>query len=316
MSEEEKIEGSKAEGAGHKEDNPQTTTNLTAAQASDQEPTEQKEASSPEQSIPELQTTNPKPQTTPMEVHHHGHVHEKKKWKEYVFQFFMLFLAVTLGFFVENQREHYIEGMREKQFIKSLVNDLRSDIVKLTSIIKIRTVRASDLDSLKLLVNSDSPNTHTNDIYYLASTAARTLTIRFIPNDGTMQQLKNSGAFRLIRNRIVSDSIATYDVNVRNALRQSEVEEMVINDYRQAAAKIFNTLIFDEIMDDNLNVIRRPHGNPALANYTSTELYNWNYKMYSMSGINRANRRDARLLLTQATNLLKTLQKEYHLENE
>ncbi len=27
-----------------------------------------------------------------MEVHHHGHVHEKKKWKEYLFQFLMLFL--------------------------------------------------------------------------------------------------------------------------------------------------------------------------------------------------------------------------------
>jgi hypothetical protein len=257
-----------------------------------------------------------KQENTLMEVHHTPHVHHSKKWKDYLFEFLMLFLAVTLGFFVENQREHYIEGMRERQFIRSLVNDLRSDIGKLTTIINIRTMRATNLDSLKLLVNSDSPNTHTNDIYYLASTAARTLTIRFIPNDGTMQQLKNSGAFRLIRNRIISDSIAKYDVNVRNALRQSEVEEMVINDYRHAAAKIFNALIFAEIMDDNLTVIRRPYGNPALAIYTSTDLHNWNYKLYSMNGINRANRRDARMLLTQATNLLKNLQKEYQLENE
>jgi hypothetical protein len=36
-----------------------------------------------------------------MEVHHHGHVHEKKKWKEYLFQFFMLFLAVFCGFLAE-----------------------------------------------------------------------------------------------------------------------------------------------------------------------------------------------------------------------
>ena len=32
----------------------------------------------------------------------------------------MLFLAVTLGFFVENQREHYVEHLREKQYAKSL----------------------------------------------------------------------------------------------------------------------------------------------------------------------------------------------------
>jgi hypothetical protein len=28
----------------------------------------------------------------------------------------MLFMAVTLGFFVENQREHYVEYIREKQY--------------------------------------------------------------------------------------------------------------------------------------------------------------------------------------------------------
>ncbi len=49
-------------------------------------------------SFEQLQTTNPKLQTEEMEVHHHGHIHEKKKWKEYVFQFFMLFLAVFSEF--------------------------------------------------------------------------------------------------------------------------------------------------------------------------------------------------------------------------
>jgi hypothetical protein len=53
-----------------------------------------------------------------------------------------------------------------------------------------------------------------------------------------------------------------------------------------------------------------------LANFTLEDLQYWNYKMVTMKTLNRANRRDARLLLTQATNLLKTLQKEYHLENE
>jgi chorismate mutase len=129
-----------------------------------------------------------------------------------------------------------------------------------------------------------------------------------------MQQLKNSGAFRLIRSRAVADSIANYDVNVRNALRQSEVEETIIQDYRQAAAKVFNANIFDEMMDDNLNVIKRPQGNPALANFTLVDLQNWNYKMYSIKGINRANRRDTRLLLHQAKTLLATLKKEYDIK--
>jgi hypothetical protein len=46
-----------------------------------------------------------------MEVHHHPHLPhgEKKKFKEYFLEFLMIFLAVTLGFFAENVREHFDE---------------------------------------------------------------------------------------------------------------------------------------------------------------------------------------------------------------
>jgi hypothetical protein len=47
-----------------------------------------------------------------MEVHHSSHVQHSKKWKDYLYEFLMLFLAVTAGFFVENQREHFIENKR------------------------------------------------------------------------------------------------------------------------------------------------------------------------------------------------------------
>jgi hypothetical protein len=82
-------------------------------------PTQSNEdASQPQPATPS--TLNPKPSTPNMEVHHHGHVHEKKKWKEYLFQFLMLFLAVFCGFLAEYQLEHVIENNREKQFIRSL----------------------------------------------------------------------------------------------------------------------------------------------------------------------------------------------------
>ena len=42
--------------------------------------------------------------------------HRKKKMDSLFREFLMLFLAVTLGFFVENQREHYIEHVRAKEF--------------------------------------------------------------------------------------------------------------------------------------------------------------------------------------------------------
>lgn len=38
------------------------------------------------------------------------HVTHKKKWVEYLLEFFMLFLAVFLGFVAENIREHTVEN--------------------------------------------------------------------------------------------------------------------------------------------------------------------------------------------------------------
>ena len=226
----------------------------------------------------------------------------------------MLFLAVFCGFLAEYQLEHKIEKDREKQFIRSLTYDIKADTASLNNIINARTMRDITLDSLSQLMNSSSPIDHSIDIYFYAITASRTRAIRFIPNDGTVQQLKNSGAFRLIRSREVADSIAKYDVNVRNFIRQQEVEETHIHDYRQAAAKMFNALYFESMMDADVNPSRLTTGNPPLLNYEKTDLETWNYKLYGMKTISKANRRDARLLLRQAENLITILNKKYRLE--
>ena len=248
-----------------------------------------------------------------MEVHQHTHT-PRKKWTHYFWEFLMLFLAVTLGFFVENQREHYIEHQREKQFINSLFNDVRSDTANIAKIITARTVKERMLDSISNMMNSPHPADFVKQIYPYAVLIGRTLPYRFVPNDGTMQQLKNSGALRLIRNRAVVDSISKYDINVRSILGQYAVEENQIEHYRTAGAKIFDALVFNSMIDENATVVRPPQDNTSFQSYSARDLSEWNYRIYGLNGINKANRRDLRLLLKQATALLEILKKEYHLE--
>ena len=63
-----------------------------------------------------------------MEVHKHPHdVTHKKKWGEYILEFIMIFLAVTLGFFAESYRENVSDRKRESEFMSSIINDLKSD---------------------------------------------------------------------------------------------------------------------------------------------------------------------------------------------
>jgi len=248
-----------------------------------------------------------------MEVHHHAHT-SRKKWTHYFWEFLMLFLAVTLGFFVENQREHYIEHQREKQFIRSLFNDIKADTANIAKIINARTAKERMIDSLSNMMNNAGRLDFLNPIYPYAVLVGRTLPYRFIPNDGTMQQLKNSGALRLIRNRVVVDSIAKYDINVRNIIGQYGVEENQIEHYRTAASKIFDAIAFSRMMDENAALVKPVPENTSFQPFSGRELSEWNYRLYGLNGINKANRRDLRLLLKQATELLRLLKKEYHLE--
>lgn len=87
----------------------------------------------------------------------------------------MLFLAVTLGFLVENQREHYVEHLREKEFIRSLFNDIKLDTANMAKIINSRSAKERMLDSLTFMMNSPRPADFTKLIYPYAILAGRTL---------------------------------------------------------------------------------------------------------------------------------------------
>jgi hypothetical protein len=56
-----------------------------------------------------------------MEVHHHPDPnHKRKNFREYFLEFLMIFLAVTLGFFAENLREHFAYSNKQKIYINGL----------------------------------------------------------------------------------------------------------------------------------------------------------------------------------------------------
>jgi hypothetical protein len=247
-----------------------------------------------------------------MEVHHHAHT-ARKKWTHYFWEFIMLFLAVFCGFLAEYALEHKIEKDREEQFIRSLVNDIKADIAQLNLVIQKRDEKVQRLDSVIFLLNSPNFAIHGNSIYFNAIHTARLVDIRFTANDGTLLQLKNSGGLRLIRNRAVADSIVHYDVSVRNLETLGEQEVLIAHEYRTVARRIFNSLVYDKMLDEN-NISSRPEGNPSLLAFSKQDLADLNYTVYSIKLIVKGMRRDSKKLLQQATNLLAVINKEYHLE--
>jgi len=151
-----------------------------------------------------------------MEVHHHSHT-SRKKWTHYFWEFLMLFLAVFCGFLAEYQLEHTIEKQREKQYMQSMIEDLTSDTSLLNDKIKL-------IDSillpvfrkpLDLLYAKDFSDKGVKEMYAYVPSSTRFLDINF--EDRTISQLKNSGNLRLIRNKEVTDSLASYS-KLQNSL--------------------------------------------------------------------------------------------------
>lgn len=157
------------------------------------------------------QTTNNKPGTADMEVHKHPHhVTHTKKWSEYLLEFFMLFLAVFLGFIAENIREHIVEKEKEGQYMKSLLSDLSADTTMFTRGIQRKEQRINAIDSVFMFFKAH-PDVTTISGKFFKTLRRTTWDQLLIRNTITINQLKNAGAMRLIKNKPVTDSLSAYD---------------------------------------------------------------------------------------------------------
>jgi hypothetical protein len=61
----------------------------------------------------------------------------QKKWQEYILEFLMLFVAVSLGFFAENVREQHIEKHREISYLRNVHDDLVLDLKNIETVVYI-----------------------------------------------------------------------------------------------------------------------------------------------------------------------------------
>lgn len=246
-----------------------------------------------------------------MEVHTHTHT-PRKKWHHYFWEFFMLFLAVTLGFLVENMREHYIEGKREKQYIESLIADLKEDTVAINAAILAQEKRTAMMDSMISIIN-DPAKIHGNEglLYYWARLSPR---LNSLPvNTRTLEQLKNSGNFRLIRDIKTSNKIMSY-YEVIPSIRLIEGIFMgEFNQYKILASRIFDPPVFISMELKNGDIIRTEK-NPPLQTYDPALLKQFSVFAVYMNGSARGITTAAKQLLETGKTLIDYLQKEYNLE--
>ena len=143
-----------------------------------------------------------------MEVHAHSHT-PRKKWTHYFWEFLMLFLAVFCGFLAENQREHFVEAQRAKEYAKSLLSDMKEDTVEISGGIFQNTFMIEAFDScvsigLKNIDNLTVPGV----FYYYSRFSTNAYAIDW--NRSTLTQLVQSGNLRYFKNKELVRKINKY----------------------------------------------------------------------------------------------------------
>ena len=157
---------------------------------------------------PGINNTNQ--ETENMEVHKHPHhVTHNKKWGEYLLEFFMLFLAVFLGFVAENIREHVVEHNRSEEYAISLVQDLQNDTSSLNIQVKTGEIYIAITDSLLKLGKQRLEGRNAAEFSFYTRFMYWTSPLSW--NRATFEQIKNSGNLRYFKNYQLLEKLMKYD---------------------------------------------------------------------------------------------------------
>ena len=246
-----------------------------------------------------------------MEVHAHSHT-ARKKWTHNFWEFLMLFLAVFCGFLAEYQLEHKIERDRERQFIATMISDLKDDTSIITRQIEYIDRGIKLFDTLSMLIESpESAKKNGEAIYYTSRMGVRLAPLA--NNTRTIDQLKNAGGFRLIHNQEASGRIMKY-YSAFPELRM--IEEFFDKEnlaFKEVASHIMDQSVYRKQNNPD-GSIERMTGNPSLLTYDAGMLNRLGFYAVQMNGSRKGMKRLLFTLKKSAEELLVYLQEAYHLK--
>jgi hypothetical protein len=183
-----------------------------------------------------------KQQTEIMETHaHHLHKAPGNKIWHFFFEFLMLFLAVFCGFLAENLREKYVENGRAEELAKNLYREIIADSINIHQKIGIRNEKESECAYFISYVKDSSLITLSDRFYPAFSWAFIVQQFLFEPNDGILNQLRNSGELRYFKSPELQAAVGKLSVAIANIRNRHEREYS----YMEVYIRPFSLKFFD-----------------------------------------------------------------------
>jgi hypothetical protein len=160
----------------------------------------------------------------------------------------MLFLAVSAGFLVENQREHFVEHQRAKIYAANLYDELKKDTTQLNDLSRNLKNVSSKLDTLCILIKEDHKQTVTNGMLYYYSSFVTNVEY-FSSNNTTIEQLKSSGNLRIMGNKLAY-KISEYDRKNHELEKEYSLSKVEFSKMEDLHFKLFDIYISEKMFDE------------------------------------------------------------------
>ena len=245
-----------------------------------------------------------------MEIPHHiKHSKKAREKKEYLFEFLIIFIAIIGSYLAENLREHFVDRHKEKVYMESMIQDLKSDSANLVRVIELNREQINGLDSLLNLMynklgSKEAKQFCNYDLKYALYYNS------FNPMNRTIIQLMNTGGLGLIKVKAVSDGIVGYDNFKNSVLKQAELLENRFTKIVDQQTEIIDFLSIMKSRKGSSPFQQKKY--PVLTTDTKTiHAYYFNITVFKASINEYTQRTDE--LLKQAISLIQLIKKEYNL---
>ncbi len=182
-----------------------------------------------------------------MEVHHHSH--KPKKWKEYISEFLMLFLAVSLGFLAENIREEQIIEYQTESVLGQLRLELMQDTAQLTYMRNTHAKLDSAVAFIAYYIKNDQLEKN-KEAFYLLHTYVLYRAGIFESVCIALDQLKYTGLMKNIKHENLRAAIEKYNLSLKNLEGRSQRE----NNFMDKNTDDLRTIPFDIYKSYNTNI--------------------------------------------------------------
>lgn len=161
-----------------------------------------------------------------------------KYFKYAIGEIILVVVGILIALQLNTWKELNTEQALEKEYIDSLMEDVKKDSQNFDAAIKLNQDRIKNLDSLAHLCFNYTKE-HDAELFYRYMAGLRHPDF-VSQTDRTLSQLRNAGGMRLISKKTTADAIVKYEDYYKKLTNQQNWYEGMLKDLVNAGIRIFN----------------------------------------------------------------------------